>query len=93
MNQALLSGPAINALSLLKRTRNVNTDDQKWKDSFPKLFNGLGKIQSEYTIKLKYDAQPHAVTTPRRIAHPRVPKVRAEIERMGVISKIETPTE
>ncbi|CAB3986095.1 Hypothetical predicted protein [Paramuricea clavata] len=67
---------------------------KKWKRQSPKLFKG---IKNEYTIKLKSDAKPHAVYTPRKIAHPRLPKVKNELdswmEKMGVISKIGTPTE
>ena len=31
-------------------------------------FEGLGKLQDNYHIKLKPDAQPYALTTPRRVA-------------------------
>ena len=104
LHRALLGGPAIRALNLLKKENFIeainSTDeiklDKDWKSTSPKLFKGLGRIENEYTIKLKAGAQPHAVTTARKIAHPRLPKVIKELERMekmGVISKIETPTE
>ena len=66
------------------------------KNTSPKLFKGLGRVENEYTIKLKAGAQPHAGNTARKIAHPQLPKVKQELERMarmGEISKIETPTE
>ena len=104
LHQALLGGPAIHALNLLKKGKFVDavnrTDevklDKEWKSMSPKLFKGLGRIKNEYTIKLKVGAQPHAVNTARKIAYPQLPKVKKELERMekmGVISRIETPTD
>ena len=103
LHRALLGGPAIRALNLLKKENFIkavnSTDeiklDKDWKSTSPKLFKGLGRIENEYTSKLKAGAQPHAVNTARKIAHPRLPKVKKELERMekmGVISKIETST-
>ena len=36
-------------------------------------------MQGEYQIKLKADATPFVLTTPRRIAVPLQPKVKAEL--------------
>ena len=103
LHQALLGGQAMRALNLLQKTKFVETvktcsdgAEPNKKCQSPKLFKGLGRIKNEYTIKLKSDAKPHAVYTPRKIAHPRLPKVKNELDRMekmGVISKIKTPTE
>ena len=63
---------------------------------FPKLFIGLGKLKDNYQIKLRSDAKPYTLQVPRRVALPLLPKVEAELQRMeaiGVISKIEEPTE
>ena len=52
---------------------------------YPQLFEGLGTKKDEYTIKLKDDAKPFALTVPRH-----------EIEIMlksGVISPVDHPTE
>ena len=52
-------------------------------------------MTGEYTIRLNADAQPFAITTPKRIALPLLPKVKKEIERMvrlGVIRSVSIPT-
>ncbi|KAL5488977.1 hypothetical protein EMCRGX_G018012 [Ephydatia muelleri] len=49
----------------------------------------------EYKIRMKEGATPFAITTPRRVATPLLPKVKAEFKRMeelGVISSVEEPT-
>ena len=56
------------------------------------MFNGLGQLKDNYTVKLREDAKPFALTAPRRVALPLLPKVKAELQRMedlGVISKVE----
>ena len=66
------------------------------KQQFPKLFSGLGKLQGNYYICLKPGAKPYALSTPRRVAIPLLPQVKKELtrmERLGVIEKIEEPTE
>ena len=62
----------------------------------PKLFKGLGKLGGKYHIQLKDNAVPYAVNTPRRIALPLMPKAKdklVELERQGVISKVDQPTD
>ena len=56
----------------------------------------MGKLKGSYQIKLKDDAHPYILQAPRRVALPLLPKVKVELQRMealGVISKIEEPTE
>jgi len=65
-------------------------------EKFPNFFTGLGTIDGEYQIKLKSDANPFVLSTPRRIAIPLQPKVKTELqhmERLGVIKKLQAPTE
>lgn len=53
-------------------------------------------MKGEYNILLKPGAQPFSVSTPRLISLPLLPKVKDELNRMerqGVISKVEQPTE
>ena len=68
----------------------------KFVNLYPDLFNGLGSLTVEYHIQLKQSAIPFALCTPRRVALPLLPKIKAELTRMedmGVISKVEAPTE
>ena len=62
----------------------------------PSVFSGLGNLGDEYEIQLKPDAKPYALHTPRSVPLPLRDKVRKELERMeslGVISKVDEPTE
>ena len=92
--RALLGLPAIQSLNVASLVEPIKSDTIEKK--FPKLFTGLGRLKDSYKIKVKSDAKPYALTTPRRVALPLLPKVKAELQRMvdlGVISKIDTPTE
>ena len=95
LNRSLLGRPAIEALGLVQRVNAVQTETDVVKE-FPKLFGGLGRLEEEYKIVLRDDATPYALSTPRRIAIPLLPKVKAELERMeqmGVVSCVREPTE
>ena len=66
-----------------------------FKSEFESLFKGLGKLKEPYTIQLRPDARPVCIYTPRKVAHPLLPKVKCEIDKMleqGVISKVTEPT-
>ena len=101
LHQSLLGGPALEALDLIKKNcvNAVNSEektDTEYKQRYSKLFKGLGKMSNEYKIHLKPNAKPFACYVPRKIAHPLVPKVKAELdcmEKLGVISKVDQPTE
>ena len=92
LRKPLLGRPAIEGIVSL--VEPVQTGDVV--KEFPKLFRGLAKLKDDYTIKLRSGAKPFALTTPRRVALPLLPKVKAELQLMedlGVISKVEQPTE
>ena len=93
--QALLGRPAIEALKVVEKVNEVEATD--FKAEFPKLFKGLGKLDGpDYVIKLKPDAKPHALCTPRRVPVPLLSQVREELsrmEQMEIISKVDEPTE
>ena len=66
------------------------------KAMLPKLFKGLGELKGEFTIRLKLNATPHTIITPRRVALPLMTKVKEELQRiedLGVISKVDIPTD
>uniref|UniRef100_A0A3B3HH25 Gypsy retrotransposon integrase-like protein 1 n=1 Tax=Oryzias latipes TaxID=8090 RepID=A0A3B3HH25_ORYLA len=97
LSMPLLSGTAAIALQLVARVENIILDSTATvKREFPRLFSGLGKMEGEYNIVLKPNAQPFSLSTPRRISLPLMPKVKEELTRMeqqGVISKVDQPTE
>ncbi|KAJ8332677.1 hypothetical protein SKAU_G00424660 [Synaphobranchus kaupii] len=91
---ALLSRPASVRLRLVARVDSI--DLATVKQIYPKLCRGLGLIQQKYTIKLNPDTKPVSLKVPRRVPLPLMGKVKKELERieqLGVISRIEEPTE
>ena len=46
---------------------------------YPQLFDGLGTMKDEYTIKLKDDAKPFALTVPRKVPMPLYEETKHEI--------------
>ena len=68
----------------------------KYRENFPSVFKGLGKLGDEYSIKLKQDFKPFCLQTPLRVPlplHDEVVKQLKEMERIGVISPVTSPTE
>ena len=98
----LLGLPAIQALNLATRLDESTVDSttipltaRYIHHQFKKAFQGLGNLGEPYKIKLKPDATPFALFTPRRVALPLRAKVAEELKRMetmGVISKVDVPT-
>ena len=96
LRRHLLGRPAVEALGLAVRVGAIFDGETNPVQLFPQMFQGLGKLEGEYEIKLKPDSKPFAISVPRRVAVPLMGKVRAELERMeqlGVIAKVEVPTE
>ena len=96
LRRPLLGRPAIESLGLIKRVGAVEMTKDMVEKQFPGLFEGLGQLQGDYEISLKEGAKPHALSTPRRVAIPLLPRVKEELERMeqlGVIERVEQPTE
>jgi hypothetical protein len=93
----LLGLPAITALNLAARINSAEIGiDGNIHTKFPQVFEGLGNLGEEFHIKLKPDATPHALFTPRHVPLPLRPKVEQELkkmESMEVISKVDEPTE
>ena len=60
----LLGRPAITALKLLSRIGWVEEQEESVNKRFSSVFNGLGRLEGVYTIKLQYNAKPLAIITP-----------------------------
>ena len=91
----LLGKPAIAALGLVKFVSEVQ-DTGVWVRRFPGLFGGLGTFGTDVDIQLAQGHQPFVQSVPRRVAAARREPLRLELERMekmGVIERIEEPTE
>ena len=91
----LLGRPAIEALQLAVRVGAI-FDNTSPIQLFPRMFRGLGRWEGEYEIKLKSDSKPFSISVPRRVAIPLMRRVRDELnrmERLGVIARVEVPTE
>ena len=94
----LLGRSAAVKLNLISRLCELTSDDYKAKvmHDYPKLFTGLGMMKEEYTIKLKDETKPFALTVPRKVPMPLYEETKNEITRMiqsGVISPVDHPTD
>ena len=82
LHQHLLGRPAIDALGLAVRVGAIFGGDMSPVQLFPQLFQGLGKLEGEYEIKLRPDSKPFVISVPGQVAVPLIGKVCAELERM-----------
>ena len=89
---SLLSGNACLQLNLIKLVVDA-IDVQK---DFPKLFEGLGKVNMQHHINRTEDARPVCLYAARKVPHPLLPRVEDELKRtedQWVISKVTQPTD
>lgn len=94
--EPLLGQSAIRNLSLLTGVNSVGIMSPEWISRYPELFKGLGKLNNKCHISVKESVEPVAVSAPRRVAAARLGPLKKELERMtkmGVINKVESPTE
>ena len=92
----LLSRRACSELGLLSLTVGAVSEAKPYKEDFPELFQGLGKLDEPYAIKLRPDAQPVCLYAPRRVPQPLMETVKEQLDDMvesGVISPVRDPTE
>ena len=85
LHKSLLGRPAIEKLGVVSISHIAtvdNVDNLTPPERFPQLFEGLGKLQGCYRIKLRDGARPHALSTPRRVAIPLLRSVELEMKRM-----------
>ena len=84
-------------LGLIHRVEAISTIPIDIRTQYPSLFTGLGCMsESEsYEVRIKHSATPYAITSPRRVPLPLLPKVKDELERLhfNVVEKVDTPTE
>ena len=91
----LLGLPAITMLQLINWISATQIDDASIENKYPELFSGLENLGEPYVIKLKKDAVPYSLFTPRNVPLPLRGKVQEELLRMeaaGVISKVDQPS-
>ena len=91
----LLALSAITALNLAVRVDAATDIGSNIREEYASLFQGLGNLGEEYEIKLKPDATPHNLCTPRLMPLLLREKVRHELDRkelLGVISQVDEPT-
>ena len=96
LQRNLLSLPAIKSLQLVSQVDAIASNNYEVPKRFTPLFHGLGDLEDLYDIKLKEDAQPLAIFTPRNMPIPLRAKVKEELDRMesaGVISRVSQPTQ
>lgn len=95
--EPLLGLDLIERFQLLQRVNDVTSAERvNPLTEFPELFTGLSEAPHTCTLALKQDAQPFAVTSPRRIPIPLMNAVRDELSRMekqGVISPMDEPSD
>ena len=81
---------------MISEVNSVNKSKEDIVAQFPELFNRLGLIKGSYWIELEEEAKPYSIMAPLRVPIPLLPKVKCELEKMereGVISKIDEPTD
>ena len=96
LKKPLLGRPAIQALDLLQRINAVSSSTVEPKKEFPELWQGLGKCENAYTVRLKDDAKPFSISTPRRLPLPMKQKVEDELKSLqekDIIRPVTTPSD
>ena len=70
LHKQLLGCPAVEVLEFAVCIKAVEAERRSPIDQSPKLFQGLGKLEEEYSIKLQEGAIPFALTVPHRVTIP-----------------------
>ena len=90
LERPLLGRDAAEKLKLVIRVDTVSSDDYKTKmaSKHRQLFTGLGQMKETYTITLKEDAKPFAISVPRKVPLPLYQKTKDELDRMLETDKV-----
>ena len=83
LRQPLLGKPAIEALKVVVFVFDEPVQKADMVKQFPDVFKGLGKLKDNYSIKLRDNTTPYALTTPRRVPISLLPKVKEELPKNG----------
>lgn len=78
-------------LQFVHRVNSTEASEPDLVKQFPDVFQGLGTIGEEYTVKTKPNATPYALYVPRNIPIPLRPKVKEELNRMDKMTRVNTP--
>ncbi|XP_031554849.1 uncharacterized protein LOC116291781 [Actinia tenebrosa] len=85
LERSLLGRKAAMVLKLIMQVDNVNKNARVF-EKYPELFTGLGRMKDEhsYSISLKEDVKPFAVTVPRKVPLPlyKETKTKKELEKI-----------
>lgn len=102
----LLRREEIRKLNLLKRVNQIKVKGISSElhksisrvniETYPELFNGLGKLKTKCRINLVENAKPISLNVPRVVPLPLMDKLKTELDRLvklGVIEAVDFPTE
>ena len=93
----LLDKPAISKLVLIQFEGTVGSNDRRdWKRQHPRLFRGLGAMNTQVRIVIDSGVEPFVQSVPKTLAAARKQPQKEELNRMeklGVKEKIEKRTE
>ena len=95
LKEPLLGGPAIKALKILGKINTIN-DSHRHEKEFPRVFEGLGKLENIYKIHLNETAQPFSIATTRRLPLSMKQKVQQELKclkKKNFICPVKMPTD
>ena len=85
LGRNMLALPAVLTLDLITTVATVGDYKTAIQKAHPKVFQGLGQFGEPYLIKLRQDAQPHALFTRRRVPLPLCHKVEGELCRIDLL--------
>jgi len=80
--------------TLFKKPKEVMSVSKQPEEEFESVFEGMGVMPGEYTVKIKPNNEPFSIKQARRIAVPLLQPTAAELLRMegeGIITQVDKP--